>query len=406
MRIYLTAIAAIAILLGSYGMTFGVPAGIKASLGIDQAAVSDANRGPAGAPPNGARGGGPRGGNAASVTAVVVTPLEMQPYEDVLRAIGSASAWRSAYVVSDVSGEVIEINLPANQKVAAGDVLVQLDARTEVLNLEIAQAELTQARDTVQRYERLQLNGNSTITDVTLSDARVAQRLAEAAVGLAEVALEDRTLRAPIAGKLGLSEVEVGDILSAETVIVTIDDSQALEVEFELPERSIALLETGRTILASTPSLTGRIFEGEITSFDSRIDSVTRSVTVQARIENPDGLLWPGMTMSVRLIQQSDPLAVLPATAITWSRNGSNIWIERDGHAEPVAATILFRRGDRVWIDADVPMGTRVVTEGAQKLRAGTRIAAVQGPQEGGPQPASEIGEAETARPDRPGAPT
>ena len=396
MRPIITLSIAALILAGSYVIAFGVPASLRPVFGIE--ADSGQGSGATAARPS---PDSPTGKPSASrATTVVLAPLEMQPYADILRAVGSASALRSAEVIADVSGEVTEINLSSNRQVSAGEMLVQLDARTEVFNREIAQAELDQARDTVERYERLQGTGSSTITDVALSEAKVAERLAEANVGLADAALDDRTIRAPISGKLSLSDVEVGDRLSVGSVVVTIDDSEALLIEFELPERSIGLLSKEQTILASTPTFTGQVFEGGIVSFDSRIDSVTRSVTVKARIENPDGLLWPGMTFSVRIIHESDPLAVLPSTAITWSRSGSSVWIDEDGVAKQIPATILFRRNDQVWIDADISTGTLVVTEGAQKLRPGARIAAANDPAQRSPvaNPAGkapEVGQAE-----------
>jgi RND family efflux transporter MFP subunit len=258
--------------------------------------------------------------------------------------------------------------------VSAGDVLLRLDARTQALNVEIAQANLDQARDTVTRYERIRAGGNSTVTDVTLSEARVQLRLAEAALGLAQVALDDRIIRAPIAGQLSLSSIDIGDVLAANTVIATLDESDVLVVEFELPERAIGLLANAETVLVSTSTFRGRVFEGKIESFDSRIDSVTRSVTVRAQIANPDDLLWPGMTFAVRLIQESDPLPAVPSTAITWSRTGSSVWIDDDGIAKQVPVTIMFRRNETVWIDAEIPEGTMIVTEGAQKLRKGARL--------------------------------
>lgn len=372
MRKVVTLVASALILLGCYVIAFGVPASVRDIVGLDADGGIETGT-PAGGQE---RGGGPGGRNGPNVTTVVLASLEMLPYKDILRAIGSADAIRSADVIATVSGEVTEINLAANRYVSAGDVLVQLDARTEMLNLEIAQTEFEQARDTVQRYERLQATGNSTVTDVTLRETQVAQSLAEANVGLAQIALDDRTIRAPISGKLGLSDLEIGDVLSANKVVTTIDDSKAVLVAFELPERSVGLLAKKQGILATTPSFSGRTFEGEIVSFDSRIDSVTRSVTVKARIENPDGLLWPGMTFSVRIIQESDPLPVLASTAITWSLSGSSIWIDKAGSAEQVAVTILFRQDDQVWVEADIVPGTLVVTEGAQKLRIGSRIQA------------------------------
>ena len=383
MRKLLTMVVAAVILAVAYTVTFGMPG---------SGAVAPQSGGNASVAPT-AGAGAPRGPAGRSrATAVVTTPLEFQPYESVLNAIGTASALRSVDVASNAAGTVIEANLSSNREVAEGDVLVRLDARTQALNLEIAQANLEQANDTVDRYERLRVTGSSTVTDVTATDARLSQRLAEAAVGLAEVALEDRTIRAPISGRLGLSEVEVGDTLSAGDFIVSLDQSETLQVEFELPERAIGMLAEADEILASTSAFTGKVITGSIVSFDSRIDAVTRSVTVKAQIDNSDGALWPGMTFAVRLMQQSEPLAMLPSTAITWSRDGSTVWINADGVAQQVPVTILFRQNEAVWIEADIPEGTMVVTEGAQKLRDGAQISAANEPGNRPGRPAGATG--------------
>ena len=397
-----TLVTATAILAGAYAYTFGVPAQVQAMIANVTGVASDtasetATPVASGAPAAGPGGGAGRGpGRGSRATTVVTTALEMQPYETVLNAIGTASALRSVNVVTESAGTVVEANLLANREVEVGEVLVRFDARTEALNLEIAQAELDQARDTVTRYERLRQSGSSTITDVTLTEARVKQRLAEAAVGLAQIALDDRTIRAPIAGRLGLSDVDVGDALSANSTIASIDQADALLIEFELPERAIGMLAKAKEVLASTSTFTGRVFTANIVSFDSRIDSVTRSVTVKAQIDNEQGLLWPGMTFSVRLTQESDPMAALPSTAITWSRAGSSVWIDQEGTAVQVPVTIMFRQNETVWIEADIPEGTMVVTEGAQKLRTGAKISTGREERRGGGRPgAGRPGDAE-----------
>lgn len=396
MRKFISLVVAAGILAAAYYATFGMPPWLAARITPDGAQVADGN-----APP--ARGGGGPGRpfGRSSATSVVTTPLELTPYESVLSAIGTASALRSVDVITESAGTVIEANLAANRAVEEGDILVRFDARTEALNLEIAQAELERARDTAERYERLRESGNSTVTDVTLSEAQVDLRLAEAAVGLAEVALEDRTIRAPIAGRLGLSDVDVGDALSANSVIVSIDQSDVLVVEFELPERAVGMLARADEVHASTSTMIGRVFTGKIVSFDSRIDPVTRSVTVKAEIDNSEGLLWPGMTFSVRLMQESEPMPSVPSTAITWSRDGAGIWLAQDGVAHRVPVTIRFRRDETVWLDADIPEGTLVVTEGAQKLREGAKISTGAGPRDGAaPQvPGRAASELEPARP-------
>ena len=365
-----------AVLAGAYVYTFGVPGSVAAYFGPQQAADSSA-----GAAPSGRGGGGQFGGRGGGrSTTVVLSPIEIQPYQDVLRAIGTATALRSTNVMAEVSGEVTAVNLEANQMVAAGDILIELEARNEALNLEIAEAELAYARETVARYEQLQTNGNSTVTGVALSEARLALSLAEAKAGLARVSLDNRTIRAPIAGRLGLSSMDVGDSLANGSLIVTIDNAEALIVEFELPERAIGILQPQQVVRAMTPTFVGRVFEGRVTSFDSRVDPVTRSVTVRARIENPDGLLWSGMTFSVELSQASAPLAMVASTAITWSQSGASIWIDNDGAALAVPVTILYRQDESVWLEVDLPEGTLVVTEGAQKLRDGAPITSADAP--------------------------
>ncbi len=380
MRKLINWVAAAAILFGAYVFTFGMPSAVSALIAPDTAekttseterpAATSTRARPSGPGTSGQRGGG----RPSTAIAVVTAALEMQPYESVLNAIGTASSLRSVDVVSASAGTVIEVNLSANREVEKGDVLARFDARTQTLNLEIAQANLQQATETVTRYETLRQAGNSTVTDVTLSDARRAQRLAEAALGLAEVALDDRSIRAPISGRVGLSDIEVGDSLSVNSFIVNIDQAETLVVEFELPERAIGLLADAKEVLVSTSAFTGKVIAGKIVSFDSRIDAVTRSVTVKAQIDNSEALLWPGMTFSVRLLQESAPLPMLPSTAITWSRAGSSVWVDEGGVAKQVPVTILFRRDDSVWIDADITEGAMVVTEGAQKLRTGSQI--------------------------------
>lgn len=363
-------LASLGILSGAYAVTFGIPPEISELLGATASAKTD----PQAATSRSQRGPGGPGGRGNRATTVVLAPLQEESYALTLRTIGSATSLRKASVRVSEAGEVVEAALEANAMVDKGDVLLRLDDRTERLALEIAEAELEKARDTVERYRALQSTGNLTIAGVTLSEAEVALRLAEANAGMAEVALEKRVLVAPISGRLGLSDVQVGDWVSAGDVVVTIDDSSTLVAEFEVPERSIALLEVGKTVLVGTPTYTGRVFEGHVTGFDSRLDSVTRSATVQAEIDNSEGLLLAGMTFAVRMIEETAPLPVLPATAVTWTRDGAGIWLSEEGRVTRVPVTIRYREGDRVWLDTDLPLGAMVVTEGAAKLREGAIV--------------------------------
>lgn len=361
----------LAVLCFSYFFTFGVPAWVPLDLGTASEKSASAPNPGAGA------GGPPRGGKRPGGGSTVVTlgEVEQASFNDVLRAIGTGEAINSVDVTSDVAGQVEEINLTANAPVKAGDVLVKLESRTETINLEIAEASLVQARDQVSRYERLVGMGNSSVVSaVTVADARTALSQAQFQVDLAQDALDERTIRAPIDGVLGLSRIKAGANLSDGVSIVTIDDIGQLLVEFELPERALGLLSRQKETLLSTPVFVGKVFKGEIFAFDNRIDSTTRTITVQARIDNSQRLLLPGMSFGVRLINESELGAVVPTNAIAWTRNGSQIWIVEDGTAKAVPTSIVMRQRDRIWIDAKLEAGTNIVVEGTQKLRDGIKV--------------------------------
>ncbi|MEP4247523.1 efflux RND transporter periplasmic adaptor subunit [Tateyamaria sp.] len=363
MRHLLILLASGGILCAAYFFSFGVPETVKLAVGLD---VADARQQ---TPDRGAR---PERG--AQETIVVTAPLSARAYNLVLSTIGTATTLRSVEVVSSVAGEITDVSFDANTQVAAKDVLLQLDDRAEQLALVAVKAEHQQAQDLFDRYETLRNNGNSTITDIIFVETEVALQLAKISVDLAQDALDERTIKAPIAGTLGLSDLHVGTYLSVGDAIVTINDSSVIVAEFEVPERSLALLEAGKPVQIGTPTYAGRVFGGTITAFDTALDPTSRSATVRAQIDNPDGALIAGMTFSVRILEKTEPLPVVPATAITWNRGGANIWTIEEGVASPSPVAIRYRNGTRVWVETDVPLGATIITEGAAKLRAGTAV--------------------------------
>ena len=381
MRHVFTALFALAILGGAYVLNFGVPAQV-AQIAPFLAPAQDDTSADARSTGQRARGG--------RTTSVVLQPLEYRPYTATIQAVGSAKSWRSANILAETSGRVTQVTLTPNKRVQAGEVLVKLDDRTEKLDLDLARAEAVQAQSVVDRLNRLLGDGNLTVSQVTMTEAELVLTQAETNVGRAEVALDRRTIRAPFAGKLGLDDVEVGNLLDVSDTIVTIDDTDTLLVNFELPERAISMLKLGGTVLASTPSYAGRVFEAEITAFDSRINSTTRTISVEARIDNTDGLLWSGMTFVVRMLAQTDAMPSIPTTALNWARHGAGIWVIEDGKAERHAVTVRFRNGGDVWVDTDVAEGATVVVEGAAKLREGAAVEGVN-PEGSAPAPITAV---------------
>lgn len=379
MRSAIITALSLVILVGAYVFAFGLPQQLvqipkpAQTVGSSETSASSSTPGQSESaqsrPQTGA--GVSRG---KRTTTVKTAPLEAQPHTLVLRTIGSARSWLSVDVTSSESGEIVELDLQANQVVGKGDVLIKLDDEAESLALQIANATRDKALDTVTRYRELRRSGNLTITQAELAEAELDLRLAQSNVSLAQNSLDDRTIVAPISGRMGLSELSVGDRVNGGDILVTLDDASKVIAEFEVPERSMALLEVGREVLIGTPTYAGRVFKGEVTAFDSRLDSVTRSATVHAVIDNTEGLLLSGMTLAIRMIDETPAFPIIPATAITWDRNGAGAWVVADNRAERQAVAIRYRDGDSVWVDTDINIGASVVIEGAAKLRAGAQV--------------------------------
>lgn len=395
----------IIVLVVAYGATFGWPIGGDASA-LGETEASDvpspgrAGPGAGGTEGPGSRGpgpGGPRGAAPMRLADVAVTP-----FSEMLAAIGTSRARQSIVVTSEVAGQISEADLVANQPVSEGDVLLRLSSDLQEIELSIAETELASARQTLERYTSLNSSSSGVVAGMTVQDAETAVALAEANLAKARYALDALTLRAPISGRLGLSDLRVGDRISSGDEIVTIDDTSRIIISFELPERAIDLLELGREVQATTPALAGRVFEATITAFDSRIDETTRTVNVQAEINNAEGRLWPGMSFSVRVPNESAPLPQVPATALSWTSEGARVWAVRDGVAVAIPVTVRMRQGDAIWIEGDLQAADRIVADGSARLREGAPVVAEDARAAGGGDPGANPPEA--SAPPRTGA--
>ncbi len=374
MKHIMSLLIAAVLIVAAYIYQFGLPAGL-ASLFADQSGQPTASRSPASGQSQGAR----PGGRNAGATYVTLADITYKPYEDTFSSIGTGVAKQSVSLVSEVSGQIKDVMFEGTPHVSKGDVLLQLEDTSERINVEIAEANLSKAEDTLERYSTLQSRNSGIVTATSMKEAESAAAVARGNLALAEKELADRTIKSPIDGRLGLAEWEVGDFLSNGAKIVDINNTETILVTFELPERAMNLLELDKEVYVTTPAINGKVFEGKIIAFDSTIDETTRTITVKAEIENGDGRLWPGMTFEVMLRQKTEPLAALPAMALTWTRDGTQVWLAEDGKVRAVPVIFRYRQDDTIWIEGDLKEGTKVVVEGVQKLRPGASIVAEQG---------------------------
>lgn len=333
----------------------------------------------AGAPGAGGPGGGGRGGNRTMV--VVTAPAIMATVNDKLTAIGDGQAAHSVTVMSPASGTLTELLVKPGDRVAAGAVLGHLDSDAETIAYQRALLAQKDAAAALTRAEEL-AKANSATT-VQLNAAQLAADNADLALQSADLDLKRRTITTPIGGTVGLFQVNPGNTVTAQTVVTTIEDDSDILVSFWVPERYATSVKQGMPVTAEAVALPGQAITGEVSAIDNRIDPTSRTLQLQARIANTDGLLRPGMSFSVSLGFAGESFPAVDPLAIQWSSDGAYLWRYVADKVEKVPVEIIQRNSDGVLVRADLKAGDMVVTQGVQQLSAGATVRLLDAPQAG-----------------------
>lgn len=379
MKHIISIVVAVLFIAIAYFYQFGLPDALS-SLISNEAAQTAASEGGRAAGPAGAGGGARRGGRGS--TTVTLSDVVFTPYRDDYTSVGTGVAQQSVSVISEASGRITKLHFDGTELVKQGDVLIELASESERINVDIARANLSKAEDSLERYTTLHTRNSGVVADVTIKEAQSTVAVARGNLALAEETLAKKTIRAPISGRLGLSDIELGDFISNGTKIVDINNTETIMVEFELPERAIDILGLGKAVKVSTPSKKGKVYQGQITSFDSVVDTATRTVTVRAEIDNEKGELWPGMTFTTLIEEESEPMASVPALAVAWDRVGTMVWIAEEGKVHSVPVVMRKRTDETVWLEGDLKEGMKVVVDGVQKVREGASVVDANAPAE------------------------
>lgn len=304
-------------------------------------------------------------------TAVIVQRADSAEERIRLEAVGTARAIRSITLHPESAGEVTAVHFSANSYVKRGDVLIELRRDAEQLDAELAQVQLEDAQRTFNRLEKLSASG--TTTQAALDEARTALRSARIALRQSQVALDDRIVKAPFSGYVGLTEVEVGDRIDPATTIATLDDRTLLLIRFQVPEALLGRIAPGNAVTIAP--WTGAISaDGIVVDVDSRIDPDTRTFAVRAEIPNPDDMFRPGMSFRVTLDLYGKRHPTVPEIAIQWGGDGSFLWTVREDKAAQVPVRIVQRQAARVLIEGEIEPGEPVVVEGLHRMRAGRPV--------------------------------
>ncbi len=305
-------------------------------------------------------------------TLVLVEALGLAEDRVRIQVIGTGEALRAASLYPATAGEVVEVLFEAEQRVEQGAPLVRLDDKHQRLAVRLAQVAEKKARRQVKRLEKLAPSG--AVSVVRLESAQAELDSASLRIAQARAELDDKTLFAPFAGVIGLSQVDKGDRVTDATMVATLDDRSSLLVAFELSEEYTSRIRLGDPIVVRPWATGDRDLRGAVHAIDSRIDPVTRSLRVEARIPNPDGAIRPGTSFEVRLTFTGRTYPSVREVAVLWSRDGAYVWRVVEGRARKVFVKVIRRDRGRVLVDGPLRIGDLIVVEGVQGLRDGQLV--------------------------------
>jgi membrane fusion protein (multidrug efflux system) len=320
----------------------------------------------------------------ATVTAMKV---DFQVWQPQLNAVGTLRAIHGVDVTTEVAGLVRSINFKSGDEVRAGQVLAQLNADSDVAQLHSLEA-AAELASTIYERDKAQLAAeviskaqvDTDAGDLKSKRAQVAQQ---------QAIVEKKTLRAPFAGKLGISIVNPGQYLNPADKLVTLQTIDPIYVDFNLPQQQLPQVSIGQTVTLTTDTFPGVTFIGKINAINSKIDINTRNVQVEATIPNAKRQLLPGMFANVRVNSgEENRYLTLPQTAITFNPYGNTVFVvkpsdkaedkDAKGNAKLLAQQVFVTtgptRGDQVAILKGIEPGTQVVTSGQVKLKNGTPL--------------------------------
>jgi RND family efflux transporter MFP subunit len=303
---------------------------------------------------------------------VVVDKLSFEYETSQIEAVGTAQAKRSVTLFTSVSDEVTSLNFIPGQAVKKGDVLLELDSRLQDVNMQRAEIELEDAQKNLTRVKKSVKQGAG--TERELDDANTIFRLADVSLLEAKENLEDRLVRAPFEGIVGLTDVEVGDRISPQTIITTLDDRTGLFVNFVAPESAVSYLMEKPTVQLQPWTDRMTLLPAKVAEIDSRVNVQDRTIRARALLDNQNDRYRPGMSFRVTLAVRGELYVAIPEAALSWGANGAFVWLAEDEKAKRVEVQIAQRLRGRILVTGNLSDGETLIVEGIQGLRDGQAL--------------------------------
>ncbi|MBV9576849.1 MAG: efflux RND transporter periplasmic adaptor subunit [Gammaproteobacteria bacterium] len=318
------------------------------------------------------------------VVTVSATKVSYAPWQPKLTATGSLRAIYGVNVTTELAGMVQTIYFSPGDTVKQNALLVQLNADTEIGQLQALQANEELARITYER-DKAQYRIEAVSKQTLETDFQNLKNL-QGQVIQQKATVAKKTIRAPFAGRLGINQINLGQYLNPGDKIVSLQTLDPIYIDFYLPQQTLAQLKVGQHVTLTSDVYPKQSFSGKITTIDSAVDTSNRNVEVEATIANPKYELTPGMFAYLEVdVGEPKNYLTIPQTAVTFNPYGDVVYIIRENGEDKNDKPILIAkqafvttgetRGDQVTILKGIKAGDQVVTSGQVKLKNGSRVA-------------------------------
>ncbi|MGI9087160.1 MAG: efflux RND transporter periplasmic adaptor subunit [Chthoniobacterales bacterium] len=316
-------------------------------------------------------------------TTVTSAKVQKANWVPMLTAVGSISPVQGATISAELAGTVDKVGFQSGTPVKKGDMLIEIDASAEQAQFRSAQADVALAKADFERARGLSEGKVISKAELDTAASKFAQKRAE--VENMQATINKKLIRAPFDGIAGIREVNVGQMVPIGQKLVTLQVLDQVYVDFSLPQQDLGDIKVGLPVKVTTDAIKGREFEGKLTAVNSAIDAATRSVSLQAALDNADHALRSGMFARVSVVlPEQKPTLFIPATAVLYAPFGNSVYLiekkkdEKSGKDQLVLRQQFIRtgetRGDFVAVTDGLKEGDEIASTGVFKLRNGADV--------------------------------
>lgn len=309
------------------------------------------------------------------VTVIAYKAMQ-EPVEQTLSLIGTLQAVQSVDIRATVTETVTDLPFSDGQMINRGEVIAKLNAEEEIAELKQAKIITAEAKRQYLRAQKLKGRGN--ITEATIDELKAEWHSAEAEQAIIQARINDRTINAPFAGRLGFKAVHEGALVTNNTLITTLDNTEQMYLDVQIPDPYLNKLQLGQEI---TFSSAGKSFSGTLTVINPRINQESRLLQVRALVENGEQFLKSGMQVQAQLNLGAEQQLLLPETAVLMQGEKNFVYVVQnpDSDSETFSVrkqliTVGKRYFGQIQIIGGIAAGDVVISQGILRLKPKSQI--------------------------------